>query len=456
MANRTLTATQKRWLSKARRETRAGWLHLHIEGGPRERGFQHGYLLAADLHEGLRVNKYLATWDTGDSWEFFVEWAQKLYLDIGRRHFPEILDEIEGIAEGSRAAGYDLRFEDVLAWNAYIEMMFSWWPLHQKARPPRPFHHHGHHCSAFIATGSATTDGRIVMAHNTWDVYANADCFNLLLDIQPSSGHRMFMQSIPGYTFSGLDWFITDAGLMGTETTIGGFSGYDEKKFPEFYRARTAMQYADSLDDWCRIMSEQNNGGYANSWLVGQRATGEILRLETGLRFIGRQQKTDGWYWGCNIADDLRIRNQECSDAGYSDVSSSGARRVRWMQLFEPAVGTKQSKVDVRRAKQWIADHFDVFAGKADAPSSRTLCGHLELDPGGTPYYPWGANDGKVMDSELAANWSFWARWGHACGLPFDAEAFLAQRPQYRWLEGYLKSRPRQPWTRFRGGDMKG
>jgi hypothetical protein len=240
---------------------------------------------------------------------------------------------------------------------------------------------------------------------------------------------------------------------MGTETTIGGFSGYDAKKFPEFYRARAAMQYADSLDDWCRIMSEQNNGGYANSWLVGQRQTGEICRLELGLQFIGREQTSDGWYWGCNIANDLRIRNIECTDASYySDTSNNGARRLRWTQHFE---GATKARVNVRLAKQWIADHHDVFTNKKANPCSRTICGHMELDPTGTPYYPMGANDGKVTDSALVENWSFWARWGHACGTPFSAKAFLKQHPQYSWLDGYLKDRPTRPWTRFRGGETR-
>lgn len=62
------------------REDRAGWHHLHIAGGPRQRGYQHGYLLAPEIAEGLRVNRYLATWDTGDDWGFFVEGADKLFL----------------------------------------------------------------------------------------------------------------------------------------------------------------------------------------------------------------------------------------------------------------------------------------------------------------------------------------------------------------------------------------
>jgi hypothetical protein len=79
---------------------------------------------------------------------------------------------------------------------------------------------------------------------------------------------------------SATDFFVTGAGLMGTETSIAGFSGYDTSKAPEFYRARKAMQYGDTLDGAIDLLKTSNNGGYANSWLLGSAHTGKIARLE--------------------------------------------------------------------------------------------------------------------------------------------------------------------------------
>ena len=45
----TLAPEQQVWLAKAKRSERAGWVYLHVEGEPRERGFQHGYLLAKEI-----------------------------------------------------------------------------------------------------------------------------------------------------------------------------------------------------------------------------------------------------------------------------------------------------------------------------------------------------------------------------------------------------------------------
>ena len=90
------------------------------------------------------------------------------------------------------------------------------------------------------------------------------------------------MQTSPGWIHSGTDFFITDAGLVGSETTIGGFHGFSEWGIPEFVRMRRATQDAGNIDEWCEIMKKGNNGGYANAWLLGDVNTREIARLGAG------------------------------------------------------------------------------------------------------------------------------------------------------------------------------
>jgi hypothetical protein len=84
------------------------------------------------------------------------------------------------------------------------------------------------------------------------------------------------MQATVGFIHSGSDFFVTDAGLVGSETTISDFFPFDENGVPEFSRMRTATQYASSIDEWCNIMKKDNNGGYANAWLLGDINTNEI------------------------------------------------------------------------------------------------------------------------------------------------------------------------------------
>src|SRR5471030_3141773 len=67
-----VSAEQSQWLAKATRHEKAGWIYLHIEGGPRERGFQHGYLLAREIAEAVRVDRAQWLHDSGLDWSWLV------------------------------------------------------------------------------------------------------------------------------------------------------------------------------------------------------------------------------------------------------------------------------------------------------------------------------------------------------------------------------------------------
>ena len=219
---------------------------------------------------------------------------------------------------------------------------------------------------------------------------------------------------------------------------------------------RRATQDASSIDEWVEIMKRGNNGGYANAWLIGDTKTNEIARLELGLKYIGFERTRDGYYTGSNIAEDIKLLRLE-TDVNSDDIRRSiVARRVRWKQLMKQYAG----KIDVELAKSFLADHYDTWLQKEN-PGSRTLCAHYELDsqisgfPAYMPFDPEGTYDGKVVDSAMAKRMSFVARWGAACGTPFNAAKFLEAHPQFDWMAGLLKDRPTQPWTVFQVGTKK-
>lgn len=426
-----------------------GWVYVHIEGKPYDRGVQHGYLVAPEIKEIMKSLKYLTYWNTGMNWDYFVNAAETLFTT---KIDTEYIEEIKGIADGAKEAGVDVTWQEILAWNGYEELTDYWWPNEKEGKYANdPINKD--HCSAFIAIGSATKDGKVVMAHNSWTEFETGQFGNLILDIEPDEGNQIFMQSVPGYIDSFADFFVTDAGIMGTETTIGGFSLYDPNEAPEFFRVRKAMQYSKNLDQFVEYMKKKNNGGYANSWLLADINKGEIMRFELGLKYSNVDRKKNGYFIGFNAPLDPRIRNLECSNTGYADIRRhQGARQVRLTQLMEKYEG----KIDVEIGKKVLADHYDVYL-KKDNPCSRTVDGHYELDkreymsqPGRPiPFEPRGTVDGKVMDSDMAEELSFEARWGNSSGMPFDADKFLEEHIQWSHLKGYLKDRPTQPWTKF-------
>jgi hypothetical protein len=442
--NAILSNEQQKWLSKARQYEENGWIYLHIQGIPRARGFQYGYLLSNEIKESIRVVTEVWKYRSAMEWEWLVNKAEEI---LASKVDSENIAELDGMVDGLKAAGFLTTRNELVALNGFFELVGYWWPSVKDTISPNSLVFEKQSCSSFIATGSMTSDGEIVLGHNSMFGYY-FPLPNIILDILPDKGHRILMQSVAGFIHSGTDFFITDAGLIGSETTIADFFPFDEKGIPEFARMRHATQYASSIDEWCKIMKEKNNGGYANAWLIGDIKTNEIARLELGLKYIGFEKKKDGFFTGSNVVEDLRILRFETRMNEMNIKNLCIARRVRWKELMKENTG----KIDLELAKELIADHFDTYLNKIE-PDGRTLCMHGDLDPQfegiDEPYYPLGTLDSKVVDSKMAKQMSFMARWGSACGIPFDAKSFLEKHPQFDWMNGLLKDRPKQPWTTF-------
>lgn len=451
-----LSSEEEAWLARASRRDRNGWIQLKIQGAPFERGFQHGYLMASEYAEALRAYVALTYQTTGMPYAFFVEKAAEFHKPIIAKHAPELLVEMEGIAAGFTKAGVPCSLDQVIGWNAYQEMTGYWWPSVQAsygASAADPGARAKSHCSAFIATGAATADGKIVLGHETFTEFWNGQYMNLMLDLSPEEGHRMVMQTCPGWIASMTDFWVTSAGLVVAETTIVGYHGYDVSKVPEYIRARKACQSATSIDQWVKLLDAGNNGGYANMWLIGDIKTNEIANYEQGLKYQSFESKKSGWYFGDNAPNDPRIRNLECSDTGFSDIrQQTGARRMRWPQVLRQAEG----KIDVVTGRRLLADTFDPYLMRIE-PSSRCICSHYDADPmfyvsdpnavWNIPFFPGGSVDGKVVSADLAERMCFSGIFGRADGAPFDAEEFLRVHPQWSGQAEFLKSRPNQPWT---------
>jgi hypothetical protein len=263
----------------------------------------------------------------------------------------------------------------------------------------------------------------------------------------------MFMDGFPGLIHSADDFGVNKAGIMITETTISQFSGFDPNGIAEFVRARKAMQYSSSIDDFERIMKDGNNGGYANNWLVADLKNNEIASLELGLKNVTLRRTKDGYFSGSNYPVNEKLLKEE-TKFPIDDMSlSPNARRVRWDQLMAEYKG----KVDVDAGKRFLSDHYDTFAKKID-PSERTLCGHIDLSPRGSK--PWqpefgiaGAIQAKVMDASMGQRLSMWAAMGHSCGIHFKAATHLKKHPEFAWQKEFLKDLDSRPWTEFHAAE---
>ena len=347
----------------AYRYPQAGWTVLHIEGEPYDRGYQHGRLMASEIADFLKALAHGRSASApGEGWRGVRTLVDALFL---RRYDKEYLEEMKGIADGASAAGATfegrpLDLIDVVAINSDIEVGCLEGALEASAnglegkvfREPsvgKPKAPQSEHCSAFAAVGPATADGQIVIGHITMWSLSTSRFFNVWLDVKPSQGHRVLMQTYPGGIQSGMDYYQNDAGLVVAETTIGQTT-FDADGQALASRIRKALQYGESIDSVVAILSKKNNGLYSNEWLLADTKTNEIAMFELGTRKtkLWRSGKkewfggTEGFYWGCNNAKDIDVRLETVASVESKPVNMvwrASDRDRAWLALFNEHKG---------------------------------------------------------------------------------------------------------------------
>ena len=425
-----------------------GWTYVHLAGTPEEIGFQHGYLLAKEIEDNVNMYSVEAVNLDKRPWEFFRQAGKNV---LWPKLDPEYQAELKGIAEGLKAQGSKVDLWDVVAINGDEELTgyyLPWVDAKEGKAIPKAATAPGK-CSAFIATGSATRDGKIVIAHSNWSSYAEGERWAVAFDVVPAKGFHFLMDGSAGLITSQDDFGVNSAGLMITETTLPMAKGFDVNGIPEFERSRKAMQYAGSIAEYAAIMRKGNNGGYANSWLIGDRKTNEIAYLELGLHHTPLTVKKDGFFVSSNFAQNAEVIRDDTPGFNPNDPQSSmNARHIRALEFMKEHYG----KLDTTLAEAYLSDHYDTYEKKVDA-GMRSLCGHEEMSSrgepvwGDPPFNPGGAVTGKVMDSDMAAKMSFIGRAGHPCGEDFLAGPFFKAHPEFGWEKPILHDMKAGPWT---------
>ena len=415
------------WCGPAYRYHQAGWIVLHIEGEPHERGVQHGKLMWREIEKYLQcMSLQYSSKSPSDAWRGLRTLVNATLL---RRFDKEYLEEMQGIADGASAAGgrFDGRNIDLLditVLNVWAELMTLDGALealptglegarYPDAQPPTPRKRKGDHCSAFAATGPATADGKIVFGHITMFGLYPCSFFNVWIDVKPTKGHRLLMQGYPGAMQSGLDYYINDAGMLCCETTIQQ-TRYEINGQSETSQIRKALQYGDSIDSVVEILKQPGSGLYANEWLLGDTKTNEIAMFEHGTHAqkLYRSSKnewfggTEGFYWGCNNVKDRAVRLETVAtvnDRPHNLVYHPHDRDSLWVALYEKHKG-----------------HIDASFGR-----------EVFSTP---PIVSYSSCDAKFTTSDMAKELKTWAIFGPPLGRSWqpsqwEREHFPAIQP---------------------------
>jgi hypothetical protein len=410
--------------TRKRNSAMEGWIIVKVAGTPYEMGYQHGKALCREIKKVKPIMKYLVKDEYKISLSEYV--AKCVSLVKETEEWKNIFDELRGIRDGCSSV---LSLDELIAWNMYLSMneILNKRLVKETQR-----------CSAFIATGSKTVDGKILMAHNTHCSYASGFISNIVMHMNPSAPNTFpfVMQTLPGLVCSSTDWFISESGIIGCETTISDINYIPdfEKGVPYFFRIRKAMETGKTLDDYVSIMMDQNAGDYACSWLFGDINSGEIMRFELGKKTHGIERTKDGLFYGMNSAFTPELATKETNDKTMNDPTTmNGSRNIRLKQLLN------EKKLDLKYAKKILADHYDC-GENTFRKGMRGICKHKECETGEN-YKFAGTVDGKVVDANLARKLKFIGRMGSSCGRAFLRKDYpnvpecLQNMPKYKWIK---------------------
>ncbi len=136
-----------------------------IQGTDYAMGFQYGQQ-AAPYIELMKEASWVSVLESQSLDEVRAVLGERQeFID---RYTPEAVEQMEGMAAGATAAGFDVSYEDILVINCMPKK------LPPRAHPEaakQAAHELEEHCSVFAAWGQATTDGRMVFGDSKDSVF---------------------------------------------------------------------------------------------------------------------------------------------------------------------------------------------------------------------------------------------------------------------------------------------
>jgi isopenicillin-N N-acyltransferase-like protein len=150
-----------------------------FSGTPREIGYEHGKALKTEIHELYQqfMGRFLELENPPK--ERSMLGVTNAYLDATEQFCPELIEEMEAIAEGA-----EIDFEKIFFLNLFDEL-----GVYPKLREESS------HCTTFLATDVATQDGKTYLGQG-WDMKPIFE--PIIFQINPSHGPSMLMLSHPG------------------------------------------------------------------------------------------------------------------------------------------------------------------------------------------------------------------------------------------------------------------
>jgi hypothetical protein len=171
-----------------------------------------------------------------------------------------LIEEMRGVADGATAAGYPTSFDNVLILNMAFDAILSIvYPIITPLLPILEALGIFHMCNAFVAHGSATSNGDTIMGR---DFMFNAAVFSevaLLIEQDPDSGNKFVSTTAPG--FVGVTAAMNEKGLgIGMDMCPSVDCTPAEFGMGCLLTARYVIQNADELSEAVNIIKNSKRG----------------------------------------------------------------------------------------------------------------------------------------------------------------------------------------------------
>ena len=351
-----------------------------MEGTPEEMGYQHGRLLAKQIHyvmkEGYVAKALYARGYTRD----YID-SQSVRME---KHFPpEYIAEIKGVVKGLKAAGVnDVGYEEIRMAATQAELLH-----HPPNTPPdlqnaKTSQELPKSCSNFAVWGKWTTDGRLLHGRNLdWPIDNSAQESAAVLVWRPKGGipgarsdaHPFMMVGWAGAigSVSGMNSQGITIGEMTSSSTQESFDG-----LPLVLIMRRVLDSSKNLDEAVAIMKR---GPRTTGWnfIVGDGKAPDARALEVDavdcevFAPMDPKENAETGHWA--MEDAIRRTNHPCGLGQiYKLIDRYGKQFNISRDNFQAAI-TLLKLQNTWQRYDWLGKQIQAQPGKIDVPQALQL-----------------------------------------------------------------------------------
>jgi len=239
---------------------------LHVEGSPYEMGYQHGCLLAEGVYRMVKEYPKVILRGYSIPEELVPSLIKLGHLVCAANECFVPLEyrlEMRGIADGARARGYDVSYEEVRLINMAFDVVLT--VAYPIVTPLLPLEDMGIDlplaCNAFVAFGKATRpiSGKVLMGRDFMFPETVFGDYALLIEQFPRRGHPFVSVTAPSFVG------VTSAmNIKGVSIGMDMIPAMDTRPFMSgmgcLLIARKVVQYADDLQEGIDIIKNAVRG----------------------------------------------------------------------------------------------------------------------------------------------------------------------------------------------------